>query len=272
MNHRNSRSIPLLALVASASGCAYGYAEYRGAEGVPSYSDGSESPGPPVLRYAIPPDAPKGQAYVMSLGVQTYTARDGQRKPMLHLRIALENNSAEPWILDPGDAAVGLDDASPIRPTYATGRQTAGRQTVAPGKRGELDLFFAMPSATRPQQASLTWQVRLGAESTMLNSRFDLMTGPGPGQVYYEPAYDASLAYAWGPGWWWGPSWYWGMGWWWGAPWWWGGWGYPHGGWRGHPMHRGGFGGGYRGGGYYGGGFRGGGGYRGGGFRGGGRR
>jgi hypothetical protein len=292
MNYRNQWSILLLALAASTSGCVYGYAEY---DGTPSYASESERSGPPVLRYAIPSDAPKGEAYVMSLGVQSFTAADGTPSPMLLLRIAVENKSAEPWILDPADAALAFDDMAPVPPTYAKGSKTAGPQTIAPGGRGELNLYFTLPAGARPQAASLSWQVRRGSESTALNSRFDLMTGSDSDQLYYAPVYDPALVYAWGPGWWWGPSWYWGwgLGWGWGGPWWYGGWrgwrGYPHyhhggGGYRGRPMYRGGGGGGfhgqpmYRGGGFHGGGgFRGGGGggapIRGGGaFRGGGRR
>jgi hypothetical protein len=268
MEHRNSWSILLLALAASAGGCAYGYVGYDGAELAPSYANVSGSSGPPVLRYAIPPDAPKGEAYVMSLGVQSFTAMDGTPSPMLLLRIAVENKSAEPWILDPADVALALDDTAAVSATYAKGQQSVGRQTIAPGERGELTLYFAMPTATQPQRANLKWQVRRGTESTAIDSRFDLTTGSG--QPYYEPVYDPALVYAWGPGWWWGPSWYWGwgMGWGWGAPWW---GGYYHG-FRGQPMHRGGFhGGGFRGGGFRGGGFHGGG-FHGGGFHGGGRR
>jgi hypothetical protein len=297
MDHRVSWSIPLLSLAACVSGCAYGYVQYDDAYVTPSGGDASESSGPPVLRYAIPADAPKGQAYVMSLGAETYTAPDGRPSPMLHLRIAVENKSAEPWVIDPADATVAYDDASPISPTYATGRQSAGRQTIAPGSRGELELFFGMPAATRPQHASLRWQVRRGTERTTIASRFELLTGAAPDEVYYQPVYDASLFYAWGPGWGGGPRWFGGGGGGWGSPWWWGGYPYYRGfgpyhrGWPPRPLHRGGvapgtYGGAFRGsrnfygggarGGFPGGGFRGGvpgGGFRGGGgFHGGGRR
>jgi hypothetical protein len=276
---------PLLALAATSSGCAYEHAEYQ--EGPPrlGYADPSESTSPPVLRYGIPADAPKGQVYVMSLGVETLTAMGGQPESLLHLRVAVENNASDAWVLDSADTAVRFDDGPPVRPTYAKGYQPGGRQTIAAGGRGDLDLYFAMPTTVRPQHANLRWEVHPGADTVTANSSFDLMTGQRADQVYYEPVYDPALVYAWGPGWWWGSDWYWGFGGWWGAPWWWGGWGWGPGfrhpwgpfhggwgvGWRGGLQHGGGFqrggsfqrgGGGFHGGGFHGGGFHGGGGHR----------
>ncbi len=152
MNYRKIGLIFMLAWAASAVGCAYGYSEY---DGTPGYANDSEPSGPPVLRYAIPADAPKGEAYVMSLGVQSYTSDGGQASPMLLLRIAVENKSAEPWVLDPSDASLVLDGQPPVQPVYAKGAQTTGAQTIAPGQRGELTLYFPMPPAGQPKQASL---------------------------------------------------------------------------------------------------------------------
>lgn len=231
----------LLAAVATAAGCAHGSGQRD--DGLEA--EGSES-GPPVLRYDVPPDAPRGRAYVMSLGVETLKAPQGQPESLLHLRVAVENNSDEAWKLEPTDSTLSLDSQAPIGPTYAKGAETAGPQVVAAKGRGQLDLYFAMPSSSPPRQATLNWALTHGTGTFTASSRFDLIAGPEPQQVYYRPVYDPALYFVYGPGWWWGPSWYWGGGWW-GSPWWWGGWGYGlgyhrpwghyHGGWG----YRGGF-------------------------------
>jgi hypothetical protein len=286
ISKRTSLLFPLLALSATASGCAAGNAEMEDDEGMDPYAAQGGTAGPPVLRYGIPADAPKGEAYVMSLGVENLNPPNGQAEPMLHLRVAVENNATESWLLDPAEMSVSFDNGPEAHPTYAKGYQGGGKQTVPAGGRADLDLYFLLPANAHPQQVVLTWQVHRGTQVVANTSRFDLRTGGSADQVYYEPVYDPALLYTWGPGWWWGPDWYWGLGWWWGAPWWWGGWGWGprfhhpwgrpgwgHGGWGrgwGGGMHRGSFGGG---GGFRGGGFQrgGGGGFRGGGFHGGGR-
>lgn len=253
----------LAGLSVGPTGCAYGYVESQVSES----DEPASASGPPALQYAIPADSPKGRAYVVSLGPEDLPGPDKKPQPMLHLRIAVENDADVDWVLDPADMTVAFDGAAPFFATYAQSSPRGGQLTVGAGKRGEMDLFFLLPAADqRPARAELVWRVRRGTETVTTSSRFDVLRGPNEAEVYYQPAQQPGVVYVYDPGWWWGPYWYWSLGWW-GSPWWWGGWYGPryYGGW-----HRpyGGYHGGYRGGSPGGPGFRGvspGGGFRGGG-------
>lgn len=252
----------LAGLSVVATGCAYGYVESQVAEP----DDAANAGGPPVLQYPIPAGSPKGRAYVVSLGPESVPGPDKRPQPMLHLRIALENDTDVEWRLDPGEMTVAFDGAAPLYATYAQSSPRGGKLVVGAGQRGEMDLFFPLPEADqRPARADLVWRVHRGADTVTTGSRFDVMRGPSEADVYYQPAQEPGVAYVYDPGWWWGPYGYWGLGWW-GSPWWWGGWYGPryHGGWyRGYGAYPGAYRGGYYGGGSYGGGSYGGSGIRG---------
>lgn len=246
----------LAGLSVLAAGCAHDYRD-PGYGGAPEGAVDARESGPPVLKYEVPAEQPKGKAYVLSLGPEDVPGPDKKPQPMLHLRIALENESDVDWTLDPAEMTVAFDGTAPVTATYARSTPRGAKLSVPAGKRGELDLFFPLPDPQRPTRADLAWLLHRGGEPVAMSSRFDVLRGPADADVYYRPVDEPGVVYIYGPGWWWGPSWYWG---WWGSPWWWGGWygpryygGWGYGGWHhrgpynypGYRPYRGGLRGGY---------------------------
>jgi hypothetical protein len=233
-----------LAVLALLTGCTYGYVDTATYGPEQEWSQQRPS-SPPVSRYPIPSSDPKGAAYVLSMGAERLPGRAGEVESFLHLRVAVENTAdAVAWILYPGEMKVMFDGSSPVSSTYARSTPTGSPLSVAKGMRGELDLYFPVAMAGRALHADFLWPIHRGSETVTTRTVLDMLDGPAGGDVYYAPAYQTGVDFAYGPGWWWGPEWYWGVGWW-GAPWWWG-WGGL--GWRGGPRF-----GGYHGGGYHGG-------------------
>jgi hypothetical protein len=270
----------LLAAQTLLAGCAYGYLDTTEDYSPQDYVE-SQPPGPPVSQYEIPAIAPKGKAFVMSLGPEDRAAPGALPERLLRIRVAVQNDAdTVAWTLDPRDMKLAFDGSTTLYPAYSTSEPAGASLVVPPGKRGKLDLFFPIGPEARPLFVDFLWQVHRGDQANTFSTRFDMSNGPVAGEPYYEPAYDTGVVLDYDPGWWWGPDWYWwGPDWYWGTGWW-GGRpfvGYHEGFYGGGPrfggFHRGGFrgggfGGGFRGGGFHGGGF--GGGFHGGGFHGGG--
>ncbi|MDX2024281.1 MAG: hypothetical protein SF187_28825 [Deltaproteobacteria bacterium] len=275
-------------LILGGAGCAHRSA---GA----SYQAQPSENTPSASAYNIPADAPKGTAYVMSLGGEKLPVPNGA--PLyLHLRLAVANDKdTGPWMMDARDQTVQLGGQQGVAPAFAEGSGGSPVVNIEPGKRGTLDLYYALPEGVDPTKVTLNWRVNRGNEMYAQDTVFERQQGrdgnyPGYPGYAYRPAYDSRIHLSVGPGWWWGP--YWGVGWgyggYWGDPFYYG-YGYPYyGGYGfwGRPYYGGGYygggggyrppasggGGGWRGGGGGGGSFRGGGGgsFRGGGGGGGG--
>lgn len=235
-----SSALALVAIVALGfGGCAHSRSRSRNQPAASSYN--------------IPPEDPKGNVYVMSLGGEKLNAEGGAAL-YLHLRIAAENQKdSGPWVLDARNQIVVLGQQSgAMGPAFAEGSGGSAVVTIPPGGRGNLDLFYPLPDGVDPQQVTFSWQLQRPTGTVAQQTQFERQRGrPGYyGTGYaYGPAYSSRVHLTVGPGWWWGP--YWGMGWGW-DPWigyggWGPGWGY--GGYWGPGYY-----GGYYGGGYYGGG------------------
>ncbi len=277
---RDKRTGLLVALLAAPTllaGCGYGYVATEEDYSPQDYVQ-PEPPGPPVSQYAIPAVAPKGKAFVMSLGVEDRAAPGAPPERLLHIRIAVQNDAdTVAWTLDPRDMKLALDGSSNLYPAYSSSEPAGTLLEVPPGKRGKVDLFFPIGPEARPMFVDLLWQVHRGSQTETFSTRFDMLNGPVTGEIYYEPTEEAGVVLDYAPGWWWGPDWYlWGPDWYWGMGWW-GARpfiGYRGGFYGGGPRFGGFHGGGPRFGGFHGGGFHGGGprfgGFHGGGFHGGG--
>src|SRR5436305_1586060 len=79
-----------LAAVAGA-GCAHEYA-YRPI-------DPSGAPAP-AARYPIPPEVPRGEAYVTSFGFTSMDVAEGRTADMMHARLVVMNGGVAPWTVD----------------------------------------------------------------------------------------------------------------------------------------------------------------------------
>lgn len=225
-------------------------ADYQaaGAENAPSASG-----------YNIPAEDGKGTAYVMSLGGEKLPVPNGA--PLyLHLRLAVANDKDDgPWVIDARDQTVVMAQGqAPMAASFAEGSGGSPLVTVAPGAKGTLDLYYALPQGVDPTRVSFNWRVNRPSAPYAQETVFERQQSaePLPPAYAYRPVYSSRIHLSVGPGWWWGP--YWGMGWGGGygygaydpfyygyGPGYWGG-GYGYG--------RGFYGGGYYGGGYYGGG------------------
>ncbi len=269
----DKRTAPLVALLAAQTllaGCTYGYVATKEDYSPQDYVE-PEPPGPPVSQYEIPTIAPKGKAFVMSLGPEDRAAPGALPERLLRIRVAVQNDTdTVAWTLDPRDMKLAFDGSTTLYPAYSSSEPAGTSLVVPPGKRGKLDLFFPIGPDARPLFVDLLWQVHRGSQTDTISTRFDMSNGPVAGEIYYEPAEDAGVALDYDPGWWWGPDWdWWGPDWYWGMGWW--GGGRPFRGYRGGFYGGGPRFGGFHGGGYHGGGFHGGfgGGFHGGGFGGG---
>src|SRR6185369_17976194 len=82
------------ALLALGAACAPSYV-YRPTEMV-----NAETAGYPTARYPVPPESPRGEAYVTSFGIVDMDVAPGIKAPLLNVRLAVANNSTEIWQLD----------------------------------------------------------------------------------------------------------------------------------------------------------------------------
>src|SRR6188472_180746 len=56
--------------------------------------------GAPASRYAIPPEAPRGEVYVTSFGFTQMDVAEGRRADMMHARLVAVNNGGDTWTVD----------------------------------------------------------------------------------------------------------------------------------------------------------------------------
>jgi hypothetical protein len=212
----------------------------------------------PASRYQLPPDAPRGEAYVTSFGTRELDAGDGARSQLIHVRLAVANQSSDaPWSVDPGQQTLSAPGGAPQRPDFMEVDGKQGSSTAIPrGQRRVLDFYYRAPGGADAGNLSgfdFNWQVNTGGSALAERTAFARDSHRG-GYDGYGPRSHVAVgvgvvgpwwAYGYGPGWWGGPY---GYGY---------GWGYPYYGYRPYYGVGLGWGRGY-GGGYYGGGVHGG--------------
>src|SRR5258708_5454599 len=103
-------------MVLFVAGCAGEYI-YRPAENATA-----EIHGRTAAHYDIPAQAPQGDVRVASFGIAKVERQDGsgQKQRMVHLRMIVANNSAQPWMVDTRQVqldlpGVGREAASIVR-------------------------------------------------------------------------------------------------------------------------------------------------------------
>jgi len=202
------RMLLTLGLTAAQAGCVHaGASMYASGEVAPQgyASQGYEQPA--SAAYGIPSNAPKGTAYIVSLGGEQLPVNNGTGF-FMHVRIAAENDGdTATWRFDPNEQALRFEGANAPEPAAFAEASTGGPVlTLARGQRGQLDLYYALPAQGGPQRTTLEWHVRRGDEPLAYATSFERPAGAvaEDGGAYYEPVYDARLHFAFGPGWWWG--------------------------------------------------------------------
>jgi len=201
------RALMMALLVA---GCAGEYV-YRPAEHATS-----EILGRTAAHYTIPEQAPQGDVRIASFGIAKVERQDsGVKQRMVHLRVIVANNSAQPWTVDTRQVQIDLPHVGRQEPSIVRVRDGQGPIVQIPptGSR-QMDLFYALPvgmeKASKLPQFDALWAVHMPQQTVVQRTPFDRL------QVY--PTY----AYGYGPGWgWYGWGGPWGDPWLIGAPVWW---------------------------------------------------
>lgn len=250
------KNLALLVISIAAVGCATSEPRYAFRPMGPAQAGDS---GYPASRYQIPPQAPRGEAYVTSFGTRELEGGDGARDQLIHVRLAVANNNADgAWSIDPAQQTLSPPGGAPQRPDFMEVDGKAGTSAAIPrGQRRVFDLYYRVPGgagAANLNGFDFNWKVNTGGSEVAERTAFarDVYRDDGYG---YGPRTHVAVgvgmapwwAYGYGP---WGPWGPYGYGWY-------GAWGYPYYG----PYYgvglgwRGGYYGGYRGyhGGYHGG-------------------
>jgi hypothetical protein len=125
----------------------------------------------PEALYRIPPQRPRGNLYVASLGlIHADVAQTGRDTPLLHLRLTLANDSDDgPWTVDAREQLVAIPGAGQSRPALVNSdQQGAPNLTIAPKQRKVVDLYYVLPpdisSPADLPAFDLLWHVQTPAQ------------------------------------------------------------------------------------------------------------
>lgn len=196
-------ALPLLSLAAvSAASCAHYPADYQ------QVGDQTEAQGPATASYPVPAAAPRGNLHVVSLGAEQLPAGPQGPSPFLHVRVAAENNGdSAPWTVAAHEQTLSLGGGQGLLPSFAQASSGGPTLSVAPGGRGSIDLYFALPAQGEPPLATLSWRLHRGPEIIAEATNFQRLAGREPQYGYYQPVYRPGVTLAFGPAWWWYGGW-----------------------------------------------------------------
>jgi hypothetical protein len=204
-----------LAAALLTSACASGSYVYR-----PSEQATATLRGQPAARYALPPDAPRGDIKVASFGVARMELQvdtdNSEQIPTLQVRLVASNESDAPWKIDTRQLAVHIPGEQGRGPAYVnTDQGGLPEVTVPPRGQRTIDAYFPLPESLRGArdvpQFDVSWQVtlpdRVVAQRTPFE-RFVVEERPyvnsyaGVG-FYGSPIWSGPMG--WGPVWWYDP-------------------------------------------------------------------
>jgi hypothetical protein len=162
--------------------------------------------GVPASQYPVPPEAPRGDVTIGSLGVTRMDKDGSSAAEFVHTRMVVSNNNGDgPWTIDPGRQLLSLPGHTPIGPAYVnSSAQVTPQATVAPGQKVTLDLFYPlpadMPQAKQVPEFDVLWSVNTQGRLVAERTSFE--------RLEVAPADLSPGAYAWADGWWADPFWY----------------------------------------------------------------
>jgi hypothetical protein len=196
------RRLALATFVALAgAGCAHEYA-YRPVD--------AAGAGVPAARYPIPPEFPRGEAYLTSFGFTSMEVAEGRTAEMLHARLVVSNGGIVPWTVD-GRAqqllAAGTQPA--LMPAFINTDAAGGGPVYAvpPSQRRVFDFYYAVPPplGEAPQLGAfeLSWRVDVAGRPITGRTPFQRFEGGGGAYDMYPDYVFVSLGF--GPAWWYGP-------------------------------------------------------------------
>jgi hypothetical protein len=198
----NSRALALVlfATLFGTVACASGRYIYE-----PEENATARISGRPAAYYPVPPQAPRGDVRVATLGIATLQSPSGHGPSVhvMHVRMIVDDNAdTVAWQVDTREQLGGIGGFRQSRPAFAS--VSPGRPpvvTIAPGASATLDLFYPLPAdmeeASEIPRFELLWKLGTSAGPVAERATFERLrieSAPPPG------------AYASGE--WWGPGWY----------------------------------------------------------------
>lgn len=191
----------ILFVAAAAGGCVHEFA----------YLPVDNAGGGPASRYAIPPEAPRGEVYVTSFGFTQMDVAQGRTADMMHARVVAVNNGPDAWTVDGRAQQLLVGPAQPpLTPAYINTDAGAPGPVYAvpPGQHRVFDFYYPLsPPLNQPQQLggfALDWRVDVGGRPIAQRTPFQRFEGGGGAYEPY-PSY-VYVGLGWGPGWWYGPG------------------------------------------------------------------
>jgi hypothetical protein len=201
---RHMRKIAAAVVMVSAAlgliaGCAHGYVYAPLAIGAPAG---------PVVRYAVPPESPRGDVYVTSFGFTQVDTDSGRAVRALHARLAVANNGPGAWALDGRQQQLVAEGQPPASPAFINSDAGPGPlYLIPPGQSRVLDLYYFIPPPLDTVEAlgkfSVSWRLLAGAEPISQTTVFARMEEREEPLAAYPPFVAVGLGS--GVGWWFGP-------------------------------------------------------------------
>jgi hypothetical protein len=187
------------AMLATAAGCTPAYVYVPLTIGAPSG---------PVVRYAVPPESPRGEVYVTSFGFTELDAGAGHPVNALHTRLAVSNNGPGAWALDGRQQQLVAQGQPPQGPSFLNSDAGPGPlYLIPPGQTRVLDIYYVMPPPLDTAQSlgsfSLAWRLLAGAEPIAQTTAFARVEEQAEPYAAYPSFVAVGLGV--GVGWWYGP-------------------------------------------------------------------
>jgi hypothetical protein len=181
------------------SGCAHDYLY------VPV---GPGTAGGPAIRYPIPPQAPRGEAYVTSFGYTDIDADSGLPGTLLHARLAVSNGNNVNWSVDGRTQSLSAPGRPPQGAAFLnTDAGNGPVYLIPPGQARVFDFYFAMPppldQAPNLGGFVFDWNIDAGGQPVSGRTSFQRFEGGGGSYDTYPPYVGIGLGF--GAGWWYGP-------------------------------------------------------------------
>ncbi len=160
-----TRQITILVSSIAMASCSPGFF-YRPADNATATMKGRVA-----ADYQIPPNAPRGDVRLASLGIGkiSMSGSPNQKQKAVHVRMIVTDNSQTPWTMDMRQQAIALPDGQQLAPAYvSTHEGQNGLSSVTVPARGKriIDLFYGLP-ANIPRHRQSSWQ-RLRDQARLL--------------------------------------------------------------------------------------------------------
>ena len=179
------------------------------ASGCATYSSfvpvGPGTTGGPAVRYAVPPESPQGEVYVTSFGFTELDPGTGQPGSMLHVRLAVSNRSASPWVIDGRQQALVASGYPRLTPAFANSDAGTGPMyVVPPGRDNVFDFYYTV--APPLGGFAIDWSVEASGRMVAERTPFLRVEEPSAAYTAYPPYVAIGLGF--GVGWWYGAPYY----------------------------------------------------------------